>query len=106
MAPADIRRQGVVEELDLALDGRLAVVVRRIIRANRYLAHLYAIPLDRGRIARPRRLPSGTVRDSWPRLSPDGSRVAFIRSDPARDEDPVALVVLDLARGGSRRVRR
>jgi dipeptidyl aminopeptidase/acylaminoacyl peptidase len=106
MTPADIRRQVVVEELDLALDGRLAVVVRRIIRGNRYLSHVYAIPLERGRIARPRRLTAGTVRDSWPRLSPDGRRVAFIRSDPTNADDPATLVMLDLARGGSRRVRR
>jgi hypothetical protein len=39
MTPADIRRQ-VVEELDLSLDGRLAVVARRAIRGDRYVAHL------------------------------------------------------------------
>jgi dipeptidyl aminopeptidase/acylaminoacyl peptidase len=106
MTPADIRRQVVVEELDLSLDGRLAVVVRRIVRGNRYLSHLYAIPLDRGRVARPRRLTTGTIRDGWPRVSPDGTRVAFIRSDPVKDDDPASLLILDLARGGIRRVRR
>jgi hypothetical protein len=34
MTPADIRRQVVVEELDLALDGRFAVVARRASRGK------------------------------------------------------------------------
>ena len=99
LAPADIRRQVVVEELDLSADGRLAVVVRRAVRGNRYVGHLYAIPLDRGRVATPRRLTSGLVRDTNPRLSPDGRRVAFVRTDPTDDDAVAALVILDLRSG-------
>ncbi len=106
MTPADIRSQVVVEELDLSRDGRLAVVARRVIRDNRYVTHLYAVALDEGRVARPRRLTDGVVRDGQPRLSPDGKTVAFVRSDPTDDDDPAWLSVLDLRRRTVRRVRR
>ena len=49
MTPEDIRRIVVVEELDLSTDGRLAVVVRRSIKGDRYHGHLFAIDLDRPR---------------------------------------------------------
>jgi dipeptidyl aminopeptidase/acylaminoacyl peptidase len=103
MTPADIRRQVVVEELDLSLDGRLAVVARRFVRGNRYLTHLHAIPLDRGRRGRPRQLTSGIVRDSWPRLAPDGAHLAFVRRDPTRPGESSTAVLMHL-RSGSQRV--
>jgi dipeptidyl aminopeptidase/acylaminoacyl peptidase len=106
MTPADIRRQVVVEELDLSRDGRLAVVARRIVRGNRYLTHLHAIALDRGAVARPRQLTSGVVRDGQPRVSPDGTRLAFVRSNPADDDDLATICILDLRRGTVRRVPR
>ena len=106
MTPADIRRQVVVEELDLSRDGHLAVAARRIIRDNRYLTHLFAVPLDQGRVARPRQLTSGVVRDGQPRLSPDGQTLAFVRSDPTNDDDLASLTVLDVRRGAMRRVAR
>ncbi len=102
MTPADIRRQVVVEELDLSADGGLAIVVRRIIRGNRYLSHLYAIPLDRGRVATPRRLTTGVVRDGSPRLSPDARQVAFIRRDATDDDAIASIVMLDLRTGRQR----
>ena len=48
MTPADIRRQVVVEELDLSRDGTMAVVVRRTIRGIRYHGTLVAVPLGGG----------------------------------------------------------
>ncbi len=106
MTPADIRSIVVVEELDLASDGRLAVVVRRTIRGDRYLGHLLAIPLDAARaIARPRTLTIGTVRDSRPRISPDGRTVAFVRTDPADDDTPASLFVMPIDGGTPRRLR-
>lgn len=105
MTPADIRRQVVVEELDLSADGRLAVVVRRTTRGDKYVGHLLAIPLDRGRVARPRVLTDGITRDTKPRLSPDGRTIAFVRSDPADDDAPAALATMSVD-GGSVRVRR
>ena len=86
MTPIDIRRQVVVEELDLSLDGRLAVVARRLVRGLRYVTHLHAIPLDGGRLGRARRLTSGLVRDGSPRISPDGRKLAFVRSDATRQD--------------------
>ena len=69
MTPADIRRQVVVEELDLSRDGTTAVVVRRTIHGIRYHGTLLAVPLGGGgaAIARPRVLTSGVVRDTRPR---------------------------------------
>ena len=61
MTPADVRRQVVVEELDLARDGTLAVVARRSSPGDRRVTHVYAFPLDQERIARPWQLTSGTV---------------------------------------------
>jgi dipeptidyl aminopeptidase/acylaminoacyl peptidase len=106
MTPADIARQVVVEELDLSLDGRLAVVARRTIRGNRYVTRLHAIPLDQGTIGRPRQLTRGIVRDGRPRMSPDGGWVAFVRSDPLADDAPASAVILDLHRGSHWMVRR
>ncbi|MEX1168879.1 MAG: alpha/beta fold hydrolase [Chloroflexota bacterium] len=105
MTPADIRRQVVVEELDLSVDGRLAVVARRSVRGNRYVTHLYAILLDVGRVGRPRRLTSGTIRDARPRLSPDGARLAFVRTDPTDDDQPASIVLLELRTGAQRVLR-
>jgi dipeptidyl aminopeptidase/acylaminoacyl peptidase len=106
MTPADIRRQVVVEELDLSLDGRIAVVARRAIRGNRYVTHLFAIPLDKARVARPRQLTSGVVRDGRPRISPDGARVAFVRSEPLNEDAPASLLVMPTRGGSARRIRR
>ncbi|MFP5343136.1 MAG: S9 family peptidase [Candidatus Limnocylindria bacterium] len=106
MTPADIRSIEVVEELDLSPDGTVAVVVRRVIRGIRYHGHLVAIPLDPRRdIARPRILTSGAVRDTRPRISPDGRTVAFVRTDPADDDAPAALHLLAIDGGAARRIR-
>ncbi len=80
MIPEIIRRQVVLEEHDISRDGRVAVVVRRFVdgRRNRYLSHLWLVPLERG-AGRPRQLTHGPVRDTLPRLSPDGRSVAFRR---------------------------
>ncbi len=98
MTPEDLRRVVVVEELDLSTDGGLAVVVRRSIKGDRYLGHLFAIDLDRGGLPRPRQLTAGNVRDTWPRIAPDGRTVAFVRSDPADPDTPAALVSVDPAK--------
>jgi dipeptidyl aminopeptidase/acylaminoacyl peptidase len=100
MTPADIARQVVVEELDLSADGRLAIVVRRVIRRDRYVSHLLAIPLDGPRVGPPRRLTDGLVRDTKPRLSPDGSTLAFVRSDPFDDDAPARIALLSMGSGG------
>jgi dipeptidyl aminopeptidase/acylaminoacyl peptidase len=99
LVPEDIRRQVVVEEHDLSRAGDVAVVGRRFVRRNRYVRHLWAVPLNDGVRGRPRRLASGLVTDGWPRLSPDGRRVAFIRQYPS-GRDPESVIGLVPVDGG------
>ena len=101
MTPEDIRRVVVVEELDLSTDGRLAVVVRRSIKGDRYHGHLFAIELDGRAVPRPRQLTRGAVRDTWPRLCSDGRTLAFVRTDPRDDDAPARIALLDPTRPGS-----
>jgi dipeptidyl aminopeptidase/acylaminoacyl peptidase len=97
---AVIRAQVVLEEHDLAPDGSFAIVVRRVVAANRYRSHLWLVPLGGRAIERPRRLTSGRVRDTRPRISPDGRLVLFRRRDAADDDAPTRLHVLAI--GGRR----
>ena len=79
MTPQIIRRQVVLEELDVARDGRFAIVARRFVDGHdRYASNLWLVPLARGQ-GRTRALTAGAVHDSRPRISPDGRRVAFRR---------------------------
>ncbi len=95
---AVIRAQVVLEEHDMAAEGSFAVVVRRFVAADRYRSHLWLVPLDGGR---PVQLTSGAVRDTGPRVAPDGSAVAFKRTAVpprrakagAKDEEPQVLVL-------------
>ncbi|MBI2780775.1 MAG: S9 family peptidase [Chloroflexi bacterium] len=105
-----IRSQVVLEEHDVSLDGRFAVVVRRFVHGDRYRSHLWLVPLAGS--GKPVPLTSGPVRDSWPRISPDGSAVAFRRSlaashlhdtrakSSAPDDDAARLRVLPLGADG------
>jgi len=76
-----IRAQVVLDEHDMSGDGRFAVVVRRFVVADRYRSHLWLVALE-GR-GRPIQLTDGPVRDTGPRVAPDGSAVAFRRSAAA-----------------------
>ena len=78
---AIIRAQVVLDEHDMSADGRFAVVVRRFVVGDRYRSHLWLVPLE-GK-GRPIQLTDGPVRDTGPRLAPDGSAVAFRRSAAA-----------------------
>lgn len=110
--PETILRQVVVEDHTLAPDGSAAVVVRRSVHGNAYRSHLWLVPLGatRGRggarkVAAagarrgPRALTRGAVRDTMPRFSPDGTRLAFIRSWPDDPGRTPAALILDLAGG-------
>ncbi len=117
-----IRSQVVLEEHDISRDGAFAVVVRRFVAGNRYRSHLWLVPLEStgtragrrrnggspGRGA-PRQLTTGRVRDTRPRISPNGRFLAFRRaSEPQRkatDADETSyLFVLDVRTGRERRV--
>src|SRR6185312_11098119 len=76
-----IRAQVVLDEHDMSADGRFAVVVRRFVVRDRYRSHLWLVPLA-GR-GKPIQITTGPVRDTSPRLAPDGSAVAFRRSPAA-----------------------
>ncbi len=75
--PNSVRRQIVLEEHDVSPDGTWAVVVRRRVVGDAYESHLWLVPLT-GR-GRTRRLTDGPVRDSRPRIRPDGRAIAFRR---------------------------
>src|SRR4029079_18170483 len=106
-----IRAQVVLDEHDMSADGRFAAVVRRFVVRDRYRSHLWLVPLaGRGRAIQ---LTSGPVRDTGPRLAPDGCARAFRRSAAAAPgrkhrgttEDPqesiARLRVLPLAPDGA-----
>lgn len=99
MTPEDIRGTVVLEELDLSPDGTTAIVVSRSIRGDHYRGHLYAIDLASDRqTPRPRRLTNGNVRDTKPRLCPDGHTLAFVRTIPTDDDSVAAIHILDIRR--------
>ena len=60
----------------VAADGSHALYTRRAAHPGGYRRHVWALPLDGGRA---RALSEGDVRDSAPRLSPEGERVYFLR---------------------------
>ena len=100
IAPADlIRRQVVLEEHDPLPDGSGAVVVRRSVHGETYRSHLHLVRFADGRRAAPRALTAGAVRDGRPRVSPDGRRVAFLRSFPDDPDRPTAVMVQPLDGG-------
>jgi len=106
-----IRAQVVLDEHDMSADGRFAVVVRRFVVRDRYRSHLWLVPLT-GK-GQPIQVTSGPVRDTSPRLAPDGSAIAFRRSPAAAPgrrhrgttEEPLETIarlrVLALTAGGS-----
>src|SRR5262245_5849109 len=98
--PADlIRAQVVLEEHDLAPDGSFSIVVRRSVQRNGYVSNLWLVPLGRRAVAAPRRLTSGRVRDTRPRISPDGRRVAFRRRLPGDSASVSTLRILEIDGG-------
>jgi dipeptidyl aminopeptidase/acylaminoacyl peptidase len=100
MTPAIIRRQVVLEELDMSPDGSFAIVVRRFVdRQDRYVSHLWLVPLTRG-AGRTRALTSGPVRDGRPRISPDGRRVAFRRKRRDVKDAVRTIEILELPHAG------
>jgi dipeptidyl aminopeptidase/acylaminoacyl peptidase len=105
-----IRRQVVLEEHDPLPDGTGAVVVRRFVHGETYRSHLCSEAFAAGPVAsrtgnagrpagEPGALTAGAVRDTRPRVSPDGRRVAFLRAFPDDPERPKAVMILSLEGG-------
>ncbi|MEI7743040.1 MAG: S9 family peptidase [Chloroflexota bacterium] len=99
MVPGDILGQVLVEDHDLAPDASFAVVVVRTTRRRSYRSHLRVVGLDggdtdAGRAGRGFAITGGTIRDTSPRISPDGLRLAFIRSWPKDPERPAGIFIL------------
>jgi len=96
IAAAGVRHQVVLEDHDLGPGAEIAVVSRRVTDGETYRSHCWRIELS-SRRAHP--LTAGAVRDITPRISPDGRRLAFLRTPADQPDPPTALMVLDL-RGG------
>ena len=94
-----IRRQVVLEEHDALPDGSGAVVVRRFVHAETYRSHLHLVRFADPATTAPRALTAGAVRDTRPRVAPDGRRVAFLRSFPDDPDRPTAVMVQALDGG-------
>ena len=75
-AAALVRAQAVIESFDMAGSGAVAYG-RRIIQGNAYASHLWLTSWEG---ARARQLTHGAVRDTAPAWSPDGRRLAFLRT--------------------------
>ena len=94
-----IRRQVVLEEHDALPDGSGAIVVRRFVHGETYRSHLHLVRFADPRTGPPRALTAGAVRDTRPRVAPDGRRVAFLRSAPDDPDHPTAVMVQELDGG-------
>ena len=97
----DILDLRVVGDVQLSPDGMLVAysVVTLDRDANEQLSSIWLVPADGS--APPRRLTHGPKRDSKPRFSPDGSRLAFLSN---RDKDWRSdLYILGLAGGEASR---
>jgi dipeptidyl aminopeptidase/acylaminoacyl peptidase len=91
-----VNAQVALESFALAPDGSSIVYALRRIRRGEYESHLWWRPWRGGRA---RQLTRGRVRDGSPDISPDGRRVAFIRTPVGADDAVGQAWVLPLEGG-------
>ncbi|HXX62111.1 MAG TPA: alpha/beta fold hydrolase [Candidatus Sulfotelmatobacter sp.] len=100
VTPAVVRRQVVLDELDLHPDGTLAVLARRRVRGVGYERDLLLVPMTgRGRTRVVRRRGEGAAQ---PRFAPDGRYLAYLAEPPAPragHEAQAQVWILPLVRG-------
>ena len=97
LVPEDVVRIATIDDAQIAPDGATVayVVKRSILEENRYVSAIYLAPTGASGDAEPRQITTGTSRDTAPRWSPDGQRLAFLSDRTGTTQ----LYLLDL-RGG------
>ncbi|HEX6080623.1 MAG TPA: S9 family peptidase [Methylomirabilota bacterium] len=96
MVPADLTRIRFVGDAQVSPDGRTVACVVTELSEERdeYLSHIWLVDTAGGA---PRRFTAGPRRDTTPRWSPDGSRLAFVSEREPRKKGQ--LYVIPLAGG-------
>ena len=99
--PEDIRDFKEVTDVQIAPDGQTIVYALKTIHGDSYRSQLWLVSLDDADAA-PRPLTSGEHRDTRPRWSHDGTRIAFQSSRSAG----IQLFVIDPRGGEARQLTR
>ena len=102
IVPDDILRISTIDDARISPDGSLvAYVVRRsVLEENRYASTIYLVAAGATQQHDSRKLTAGVGRDTAPRWSPDGRRLAFISDRTGVNQ----LYILDLQGGEARQV--
>jgi dipeptidyl aminopeptidase/acylaminoacyl peptidase len=103
MTPEDLLRLRVITGAEISPDGRsVAYAIRDAhLDRNEYTSAIYLVPTDPdGGSGSPRQFTSGEHRDSDPRWSPDGRRLAFVSDRSGKNQ----IYVIDADGGEPRRL--